>query len=577
MERSISTDLRQSVELLPSSNGKIVSLLVTIPIPYLEERRPPYTTYLDIIKEFGVQLTGKQLVLLIEIREQHPNQYEQASIDMLKSSLQNEDLHIITTPKETLRSFSPWAQDAFLVAENSETSTSGVIIHPSNYRRENRSNDGSIAKEVADRHPAGYISYTFPAPIEAGNILVADDFILVGQDEILRSGYSESRFIQLFSNFFGAKKKIITVRCEPEQFLPILEGKLERHQTHILNKGDVVIVKTSQQHSIYQWRGKAQPVFHIDLFMTLLGRNSRGEQIILVGEPVADFDDHFLDEKEQQIFNEQIKDATDRINECIKNLKDDLNQHNIPYQILRNPLPLTYYNYHLRTSWYWASYNDCLVEISGGEKNVWLPRYYNNKNFENPHWKELRRFDEKSKEIFQQNGFNTYMFNHDFHALAANNGSLLSMTKCLQRVNIQQHSKRKIFYTVELIKTDSIYEMRTPEGNVLITKTEEGVDRGCMIKVENGELRVEEGIIQHPVLSSRMLLEGIEGVGIEMIDGVYLANVIADIDYRQRIGLKDDSTFTYKLGDYWVSFHVERVEQDGIEVDYLIINSKPER
>jgi len=389
LERSICTDKQDPIELLSSSHGKIVSLLLTIPVPYLEERQAPYTSYIDIVKEFAVQFPDRQLVLLAETRKQAPDQYEQASIDLLKSSLQGVDLHIITTPKNPKLSFSPWAQDAFLVATNPETSAPGIIVHPSEYPRENRSNDGSIAKEVADRHPAGYTSCTFPAPIEAGNVLVAEDFILVGQDEILRSEYSDAKFMRLFSDFFGEKKRVITLRCKPKTFAPILEDELERHQTRTLNKGDIIVVKACQ-HSIYKWRGKAQPIFHIDLFITLLGRSSAGKQIILVGEPVAGFDDHFLNRKEKRILDEQIKDATDRINECIKNLKDDLIQHDIPHKIIRNPLPLTYYTYAPLTSWYWASYNNCLVEISGEEKNVWLPRYYSNEDFENPHWKELR-------------------------------------------------------------------------------------------------------------------------------------------------------------------------------------------
>lgn len=434
LERSIG-DKQHPVELLSSSYGMIESMLVTIPVPYLEEYQPPYTSYLDIIKEFPLQFPGKQLTLLIETRKQQPDKYEQATIDALKESIQSMDLLIMTTPKAE-RSFSLWAQDAFLVAQTHEISTTGIIISPSEYLREDKRNDGSIAREVADRHPAGYASRTFPAPIEAGNILIADDFVLVGKDEILRSEYSEAQFTQYFSRCFGTKKKLIVVHCNPKDFEPIYEDNREKVKTRSLTKSDVVIDKqTGYQHSIYKWRGKAQPIFHIDLFITLLGRNSADEQIILIGEPTKGLDTHNFNDKEQEIIDEQIKDASDRINECIKNLKQDLSKYNIPYKILRNPLPLTYYTYAPQTVWYWASYNNCLVEISNNEKNVWLPRYHNNEDIENQQWQQLLKYDEKNEEVFQQNGFNTYLFNHDFHALATNNGALHCMTKCLKRSN----------------------------------------------------------------------------------------------------------------------------------------------
>jgi len=408
LERSIG-DKQQPVKLLPSSDGIIESMLVTIPVPYLEEYQPPYTSYLDIIKEFPSQFPGKQLTLLIETRKQQPDKYEQATIDMLKESIQGMDLLIMTTPKAE-RSFSLWAQDAFLVAQTHETSTSGIIISPSEYLREDKRNDGSIAREVADRHPAGYASRTFPAPIEAGNVLVADDFVLVGKDEILRSGYGEAQFIQYFSRCFGTKKKLIIVHCKSEAFKPIYGDNREKVKTRTLTKSDVVIDKqTGYQHSIYKWRGKAQPIFHIDLFITLLGRNSAGEQIILIGEPTKGLDTHNFNDKEQEIIDEQIKDASDKINECIKNLKQDLSKYNIPCKILRNDLPLTYYTYAPQTVWYWASYNNCLVETSGSEKNVWLPRYHNDNDNENQQWQQLRKYDKKNEEIFRKNGFNTYL------------------------------------------------------------------------------------------------------------------------------------------------------------------------
>lgn len=581
-KRSICPDEphRPSVELLPSSHGKIESLLVTIPVPYLEEQQPPYSSYIDIIKEFAVQFVGRQLTLLIETRKQQPDSYEQTTIDILKDNLQGVDLHIITTPKKS-RSFSLWAQDAFLVAKHPQKTTPGIIIHPSEYPRENRSNDGSIAKEVADRHPAGYTSCTFPVPIEAGNVLVAEDFILIGQDEILRSQYSEAQFIQLFLDFFGTKKKLITIRCKAQPFTPILGKDLKRSIPKLTNSS-VVITPDGSQHTIYSWRGKEQPIFHIDLFVNLLGRNSKGQQIILVGEPVSGFDHRFFN-GEEQILNEQIKDATNRINESIKNIKQDLDSYNIPYQILRNPLPLTSYTYAPYTSWYWASYNNCLVEITDKQKNVWLPSYHNKENTENLHWEQLQKFDKKNEQIFRQNGFNINLFNHDFHALAVNSGALHCMTKCLKRSNHLRESQSSAFMSnieLKLRKKDNIYQLSVTEKDKdtkyfpLENNGEQHSENMNSIRFtmhNNGEIEKEVNKpLLSPLLSSKMLLYAdrayIETIKIREIGNDTVLSIIGEDDYRIYVGREQ---FDYKMNGSWVSLHVLK---EGNK-HYLVVES----
>ena len=37
-------------------------------------------------------------------------------------------------------------------------------------------------------------------------------------------------------------------------------------------------------------------------------------------------------------------------------------------------------NQKLKFAWYWATYNNALVEIDKGSKKVWIPSFYNNKS-----------------------------------------------------------------------------------------------------------------------------------------------------------------------------------------------------
>jgi len=402
----------------------------------LEKQRIPYTLYISVIKEIAEKFPGRQLTLLIETSGEQISKHEASQIDTLKNEIRGAELLVLTTTKAD-DSFSLWAQDAFLTAQSRNPEEAGVIIAPRCHQRTNRCNDGSIAKEVVALHPAGYTSLNFPTAIEGGNVLVADDFILVGRDEVLNSGYIERKFIEFFTNLFGKEKSVILVsapRRKPEK----IKSNFRKSTGQTRSLDQIIITKNHEQykHNMYRWRGNEQPIFHIDVFMTLLGRDGEGKQLILIGEPVEGFDKSDLDDKTLEIAKVQLEDARKRISECIRKLEANLERKNIEYKILRNPLPLTYYIYGLETSWYWASYNNCLVEITEtNQKTVWLPKYHNPSLHKNSHWEYLEEYDQRNVEIFRENGFTTHLFNNDFHFLASRNGSLHCMTKCLNRSN----------------------------------------------------------------------------------------------------------------------------------------------
>jgi len=141
-----------------------------------------------------------------------------------------------------------------------------------------------------------------------------------------------------------------------------------------------------------------------------------------------------LEEKTKELFDYQLRDTILRIKECRENLERDLQKNGIKYEIIRNYLPLTYERNGLDISWYYASYNNCVIEIVDAKnRTVWLPSYGTDKDENNEHWNYLKKYDKEHVELFEKYDFQVHLFNQDFHFLARKNGSLRSMTKCISR------------------------------------------------------------------------------------------------------------------------------------------------
>jgi hypothetical protein len=76
--------------------------------------------------------------------------------------------------------------------------------------------------------------------------------------------------------------------------------------------------------------------------------------------------------------------------------------------------------------WYFATSNNCLVEITDTSKRVWLPTYGHGP------WRALAATDEASREIWEELGFEVVQLG-DFHPFAQNLGSLHCIKKYLAR------------------------------------------------------------------------------------------------------------------------------------------------
>ncbi len=582
-----SASLKQPIDLLNSAEGKIASLLVTLPYPYLEKEYEPYSSYVDIIKEIAEKFDNTQLVLVVQTEDGQPNETEQANIDKIKSGLKNGSEVLVANVKQSgNNTFSIWSQDAFLIAKSKNTSSSNLkyLIKPYNHQRNNRRNDGSIAKGVIAESTLSYTPLNFPTPLEGGNVLVAEDFVLIGQDEIVNSGFTCSGFYKKFQTFFGDEKPLITVFSKRKE-----EKKPVELSTRSAKRGgdtrELFLVETNDRqfhHDIYRWRGKEQPLFHIDLFITLLGRNVQGKQLILVGKPVIGFDIKKLNEDERQLFDYQFDDVQERIEECLQHLKHDLNQNDIQYEIIRNPLPMTYYRHGFDMSWYWASYNNSLVEvINTDKKTIWLPRYATNEHPQNPQWNDLKKYEQEQIDLLQENDFQVHLFNHDFHFLARKSGSLHCMTKCLYRSNSIGQLKSDIMSDskIKLGKKGDSYvllnENKETQIKLIGANNGEISKIGCKLKKKGSHLTIENGILDHATFSVRLLCK--DDLNIELDEDNATTSIVVASDFRERYGVQG---LTFILNETWVSFHIEREMHgpDGrkVPVDYLVVNSKPD-
>ncbi len=441
----------KSLRLLPSSKGKIDSLLISLPglLHYKDE-------YLAVIGELMTKLKGVKFILVVENNKDEKLEIA-SSLQFLEDIAKENgaDVTILKSEDEVEDVFSIWSQDAFLVAQSESGDTFFIKPFP---KREDRAGDDSVAEVVAQNLSDKILD--FPGILEGGNVLVAEKFILVGADEAIYDIENEKEDIPVGLSFFetfeqkmkehikdgrpiipvysSAKKYQSDVNVEKED----LKRSITKDITTIYtdNTRDLSVAYSDggqYHHTIYNWRGKRQAIYHIDLFMTLLGEDECGNYRIMIGDPVAGYETTEgikRDDRINDFLHYQLEDATSRINECIGRLTSNFAKLGIPLKIIRNPLPLTYQKIGRRKRlWYWASYNNALVEINGKESRAFLPSYGTEKDKDNQHWAGLKKYDDENHKIFQREGFKTCKFSNNFHFLAERSGALHCIVKCLSR------------------------------------------------------------------------------------------------------------------------------------------------
>ena len=187
--------------------------------------------------------------------------------------------------------------------------------------------------------------------------------------------------------------------------------------------------------------GTKQPLFHIDMFLTLAGRNAAGKYQILVGDPSLG----------------PAPPSTSYQSYTMQDVFDRIAQHLTAqgYAVIRNPLPLTFqsktvpvaafnrpdapalfaiYNELTKAglaqvdlrSWYFATANNSLVQNDPADKRVWMPTYGHGS------YAYLQASDQDNKAVWEALGYQVELL-PSFHSLARGLGAVHCIQKYLAR------------------------------------------------------------------------------------------------------------------------------------------------
>jgi hypothetical protein len=312
---------------------------------------------------------------------------------LLEQVGRNAGVEVIAVPDNT--ALWSWAQDRCLVCRDVSTGAP-VVVHGMSAEAQDAARYATAAAHAESRYVATALR------LEGGNILADGDVCLVGADLC----EDNSAFLERFGAEIESRRATVVIGGEmplpchgPKRFA-MYPGDLRWRES----------INGSLSRS-----GTRQPVFHLDMFMTLAGRGNDGRLRVLVGDPRAasaligvPLPDGFP----QQAFDE-VAIALERRG----------------LDVIRNPLPFVYFDdpdARMR-QWFFASANNCWVErVEEGQSRVWLPQYGYGA------WPELRATDEANAALWRALGFEVIPAG-DFLPLADQLGALNCASKILAR------------------------------------------------------------------------------------------------------------------------------------------------
>ncbi|WP_125461711.1 MULTISPECIES: hypothetical protein [Rhodomicrobium] len=392
-------------KLVSSAYGEITNILLTMPDWLFNDppaKRDPYkNAYTKLLSSLPADLEFTILT-------------HDSTLDECKnwvSGLGRSHKTVIGTADPSLN-FSIWAQDAYCISDDLHDSEK-YFVESASFRRYA---DEFIADEVAEFTPLKLaLSNLY---FQGGNILVGDETWLIGLDYPNNSFEIGSITQRPDETKLEAIRRAYSLEMERDRILyPIgthLPVPEEQKVPQSIN-GDL------WHHVVYRGnqRGTAQPLFHIDMFITLLGKNSKGQEIALVGDPSEaekmlsrfDYIQFAKGYSMQGVFN----DIARRL-------------RRIGFEVIRNPLPSAYYVDAKKKEilWYFATSNNALVQVNGNKRDIWMPEY----GFGS--FQELNATDQRNREILEAQGFTVHGLG-DFHPFAGGLGAVHCITKYLGR------------------------------------------------------------------------------------------------------------------------------------------------
>jgi hypothetical protein len=391
--------------LLSSVHGRIETVLLTLPSWILRyQRQPEIRSSSAAVWSLLQQLPDTAEYTIVTHEE------AEAELEVWLDELNASGRARVLTAPNKMR-FGSWPQDGFAVCVDRSDSRR-YLLEPVPYRSpEDACIPGMIAASAAAERTQ------VPLCFEGGNMLVGDDFWLLGMDSAVQSVKLGLIDRQGQETRRQALHRVFTQRVEGERKLHLIGSRIP---VPGFEREALVRKMTIDGHTwdevLYRGNGTGtvQPIFHIDAFVTLAGRGPSGVYTVLVGDPGM---------AAELLNQEPWPHATQAVFDDIAEQLTILG-----FNVVRNPLPLAYHDdeIHKVRAWYFATANNALVEIADATRTVWLPCYGNS---DHP---ELETTDKKNEEIWRGLGFDVQLL-ADFHPFARNLGAAHCIAKCLAR------------------------------------------------------------------------------------------------------------------------------------------------
>jgi hypothetical protein len=381
-----------------------------------EENKPYRTVFSDLMRLLPSETRITMVV--------HPSSAADAEALATERAGQ---VDIVTAPDWL--AFTVWAEDACVVVEDASADPPiTYLVEPFAFPR---LGDEVVADLVAQA--TSLQSTQLPLIFQGGNVLIGDDFVLIGRDYLdqsIRSHFVNGQ-LRGFPETAPQSEQQAWVRdlfrrtFDPERELHFLESDPTGRPGNALfeHQGQVWL-----DHVDAGW-GDRQPIFHIDMFVSLAGRDQRtGRYRVLVGDPTV--------ANEMLGWQPEPHDLAGEFDAIAAQLEA------LDFDVRRTPLVHTFApelrpgavttpdggtaEFVARRRWYHATANNCLVQIDGDRHDVWVPTYGHEPR------ENLTPVDARHKAIWEGLGFTVHQLG-DFHQFAFNQGALHCIKKYLSR------------------------------------------------------------------------------------------------------------------------------------------------
>lgn len=385
--------------LIPSADGALDGCVLTMPAFALQgQDNPIWKAYKDFILKLP---TYTKLYILVHASVESKLQHWLEEHNLMPRAT------IYTVPAQYEKT--TWVEDEYKLVRDAKDGAV-FMVQPHTNRK---STDEYVCYHASRKFCWERVKV--PLYFESGNVLVGDNFFLLGADHAVDTFMDLNELVPQTKTLSAGKALIEPFQryLDQERALFFIGSTL---QIPAKSRREFYLNGEKWTEIIYQRKkeGTAQPMSYLNQFLSLAGRNGNGRYRLLVGDP--------------QLASDILGNLTTELAtpEVFDNIAEVLER--LGFEVIRNPLPLVYVDdeVELVRKWYFASYNNALVEIKGEQdKIVWLPTYGHG------NWRELELTDNENEAIWQRLGFQVIRL-ADHHLFAAYAGAVQFVNKFLR-------------------------------------------------------------------------------------------------------------------------------------------------